>query len=175
MLILAIDPGLSGAIATYDTVTGELSIQDMPILIKLVGTNKKVKREILNEEELIASFELYKGLGVEGVVVERVQGLPRQSAPAAFNFGYGYGFLVACARFQGFRLEQVEPSRWKMQMKVPSTSAGGKHKSSAVRQRASELIPTHKHLWTLQKHDGRAEAAMLAVFAERFLFKRGNR
>jgi hypothetical protein len=166
VLILAIDPGLSGAIALYDTKSGELSIQDMPIM-KVKMSGKAQLRPILDEEELISTFEVMKGLGCDCVVVEHVQGLPRQSAPAAFNFGYGFAALVMTARFTGFRIEKVTPSRWKVQMKVPS----GVNKSSAVRQRASELIPTHKHLWPLGKHDGRAEAAMLAIFAERFLFK----
>lgn len=166
MLILAIDPGLSGALALYDTYTGELSVQDMPILKVPMGP-KKFLRDILNEEELISLFELYKGMGCDCLVVEHVQGLPRQSAPAAFNFGYGFGCLVITARFLGYRIEKVKPERWKVQMKVP----GGINKSSAVRQRASEIIPTHKHLWPLAKHDGRAEAAMLAVYAEKFLFK----
>lgn len=166
MLILAIDPGLSGAIALYDTYTGELSIQDMPIMqVKMAG--KANLRPILNEEELIATLEVFKGMGCDCIVVEHVQGLPRQSAPAAFNFGYGFAAIIVTARFLGYRIEKVAPARWKVQMKVPS----GVNKSSAVRQRASELIPTHKHLWPLVKHDGRAEAAMLAIFAERFLFK----
>jgi hypothetical protein len=36
-----------------------------------------------------------------------------------------------------------------------------------ARARASQLIPSAAHHWPLKKHDGRAEAALLAFYASR--------
>ena len=44
MIILGIDPGLSGALAFLDTKTGMIAIEDMPTIE--VKRNNKLKREV---------------------------------------------------------------------------------------------------------------------------------
>jgi hypothetical protein len=56
----------------------------------------------------------------------------------------------------------VPPRRWKSALQVPASK-------DAARFRASQLLPQAAHLWPLKKHDGRAEAALLAVFGGRQL------
>ena len=44
MIIIGIDPGLSGAVAFYDTVEGTIEVADMPVVE--LSRNGKNKREI---------------------------------------------------------------------------------------------------------------------------------
>jgi hypothetical protein len=40
-----------------------------------------------------------------------------------------------------------------------------------ARARASQLLPQHAGHWPLKKHDGRAEAALIALYGWRQLFR----
>ena len=51
-------------------------------------------------------------------------------------------------------VETVSPSTWKAAMGLTSDK-------DKARERASFLIPTHKHLFARKKDDGMAEAALL--------------
>lgn len=159
MKILGIDPGLTGAIAATDTRAGTLEIHDMPTMLHGVA---RTARQVIDEGTVLALFQLYAGMGYRDAVLESVGGLPGQSAPAAFNFGRGYGVLRMGLTAAGIALHPAAPATWKQHMRVPKDK-------KAARQRASELLPTHAHLWPLVKHDGRAEAALLALYGERTL------
>ena len=54
------------------------------------------------------------------------------------------------------------PRRWKRALHVPKAK-------DAARARASQLLPEAAHQWRLRKHDGRAEAALLALYGARQL------
>jgi hypothetical protein len=150
--ILAIDPGLGGALALYDGAS--LHVSDMPVFRRPMG-QRQTLRAMLDETRLIRWIRTSRA---DLVVLEQVGGLPRQSAPAAFTFGRGVGVIVGAAGCYGVPLREVHSSTWKSALGVP---ADKKH----ARARASELLPAYAGLWPLAKHDGRAEAAMLALYA----------
>lgn len=162
-MIIAIDPGQNGAIAAYDTRSGELNVFDMPT--RSFGNKGRLVVDVLEIHGLLASF---KDLGASVLFIEQVGGLPGQSASGAFTFGEGFGAVTAVATLLGYRIERIPPATWKTALRVPSD------KKSAI-TRASEMIPTHHKLWsagakgTIQQKSGRAEAAMLALYGERIL------
>lgn len=160
-VILSCDPGVHGALALR--VDGKLvQVEDMPTYKKKAGA-RGAERDFVDEGAL---WELFEGAALmfQGVlfVVEDVCGLPGQSAPRAFTFGRNVGAVLMAARACGFRLETIKAARWKQALRVPADK-------SAARVRASELMPESSSLWPLKKHDGRAEAAMLGLYAEKFL------
>jgi hypothetical protein len=158
-MIVACDPGLHGAFAMIDGE--ELQIWDMPTYVAKAGARKK-DRTLFDEAgvlRLVAAFPL---VGATRLVIEQVSGAPGQSSPAAFTFGYGVGFITACAMSQRLAIDHVAPSVWKLALRAPSDKR-------ASRARASELLPAHAEKWPLAGHDGRAEAAMIALYAERCL------
>jgi hypothetical protein len=163
--LIACDPGLDGAFAFDDLDTGQFEVFGMPLLAK-PRAGKTPKRAI-DEQTLGALFAGWRDLGARVLVLEAVGGRPGQGAPAAFEFGAGYGFIRGCAVAHGFSIEPADPAKWKADMKVPGkkTSADAK----AVVARANTLLPEHAHLWTTPTKDGWAEAAMLALWAERKL------
>ena len=136
MIVIGIDPGKSGALCAMED-GAIIDLIDMPVDTE--GFDRWAVRF------LAPRFFL-----------EKVGGLPGQSAPRAFAFGEHVGWLKATIRRFG-PMVPVTPQRWKADLAVP------RDKKLAI-ARATELLPTEAHRWPLAKHDGRAEAAMIALW-----------
>lgn len=163
MKILGIDPGLHGALALYDPATGSLDVRDMPTFVvpKAGGTGKRT------ELDLVALAHIMDGWAAEQIraFVEQVGPTPQMGVTSSFSFGGSYAAArMACAA-HFIPTELVTPQVWKRALQVK----GGSDKSDAVRARASALLPQHAKLWTLSKHEGRAEASMIALYGARSL------
>lgn len=156
-VILGIDPGLSGALAFYNPETGFLSIADMPT-IKSGGA--KGKNEI--DRTALARLIDAEAKRVTHCFLEKVGTRPGEGAAGAFSFGTGYGMLLGILAANFVPLSLVTPAVWKKAMGC----TGDKEQSRA---RASDILPRHADKWPLKKHDGRAEAAVLAVYGARHL------
>ena len=143
--VLGIDPGLSGALALYDG--DALEVVDIPTL------QLKSKR-VVDEYALARIIDNWSGR-IREVWLEQVGTRPGEGVVGAFTFGRGYGLIrgVCCAYF--LPIVDVTPATWKAAMKV----RGDKDES---RLRASAVFPKYGSLWSLKKHDGRAEAALIA-------------
>jgi hypothetical protein len=150
-MILAVDPGLTGAMAWTDGVA--LSVRDMPT--RLEPVNRKM-RKVIDEpgvERLLRTARLHTSI----LLIEQVNGMPGQSGPAAFTFGYGVGIVRGMAAALGYRIETVAPARWKGATSTPANKDG-------ARARASEVWPRQAGLWARKMDDGRAEAAIMAHY-----------
>jgi crossover junction endodeoxyribonuclease RuvC len=152
-VILACDPGINGAFAYYDGTA--LSIRDMPTYVAKAGARRTDRRFI--DEAAAVNLVRSASLDARILVIEQVGGIPGQGASSAFVFGRGVGLIIGAAHAFGLRIEQVPPATWKSALRVPADKR-------ASRARASELLPSYSHLWPLQKHDGRAEASMIALY-----------
>jgi crossover junction endodeoxyribonuclease RuvC len=145
--ILGIDPGLDGALALYD-VDGSLEVVDMPTL--------QLKKRVIDEYALARIIDAWSPR-IREVWLEQVGTRPGEGAVGAFSFGRGYGLLRGICAASFLTIIDVTPATWKAGMKV----RGDK---DASRAKASALFPRHASLWPLKKHDGRAEAALIARF-----------
>lgn len=154
MLTLGIDPGLGGAFALYDIDGGLLDVQDVPVLEARTST-RKIKRSIDAYEAARMVDVWAKDIGL--VMLEQVGVRPGEGAVGAFSFGEGYGLVRGICIAHFLRVETVTPQVWKRAMGVK----GDKDESRA---RASQLMPSQCGRWSLKKHDGRAEAALIAMF-----------
>jgi len=150
--ILGVDPGLSGAMAMLNA--GAVDVFDIPTTTRTV--NKKEKRQI-DPYQLAAWLEIQRPL-IKFAVVEQVGTMPGQGVTSAFNFGFTtgciHGIIAAC----GIEIRTVPPQVWKRKYGLL-----GQNKD-ASRGEASRRFPQFTHLWQLKKHDGRAEAALLALY-----------
>lgn len=153
-MIDACDPGLTGAFAAYSPAG--LEVWSMPTFKQAAGKLGR-DRPFPDEPAIVEHLRMRRMLGGEILLIEQVGGIPGQAAHGAFTFGHGAGFISGAAMALGFRVERVSPMRWKSALKVPA------NKRRAI-ARASELFPEHYHLWSLMKDDGKAEAAMLALY-----------
>lgn len=152
---LGADPGLTGAVVIWNPEADQLRVFDMPVI---EGQGKKGQR-VVNPFELSRLIRPYAGR-IAGSVVEQVGSRPGQAVGAIFSFGDSFGALRGAMAGLGLPLEYVKPELWKRAMGVTSD------KSTSLAM-ATELLPRHANNWTRKKDDGRAEAALLAVYAHR--------
>lgn len=156
-VIIGIDPGFSGAIAKLSS-KGMLEIWDMPIVADRKG------RSVLNLYEL---YELFSPKAKEDyvAVLEQVASRPGQSAPATFRFGQGYGVLEMGLAAHKIEKKTVTPAKWKKYF-------GLSKDKGASRGLAIERFPQYASLFKRVKDDGRAEAALLALYGKEVLYDR---
>lgn len=147
MIVVGIDPGLSGALVAIDGST-IVSVLDMPT----------VKVRTKNRVEGYAITRWLIELGpVEQVVVEDVGSRPGEGPSMAFNFGHGvgtlHGILVALER----PWSVVHAQTW-------TKGLGVAPDKDARRYEAQRQFPVHSDLFTRKKDNGRADAALIALW-----------
>jgi|HubBroStandDraft_6_1064221.scaffolds.fasta_scaffold130361_4 crossover junction endodeoxyribonuclease RuvC len=146
MNIIGIDPGARGAIARY--VNGRVdAILDMPT------TTHKGKLRVNGAALARALRDLSPALAF----LENVHSMPKQGVASTFAFGRAMGIVEGVLGALSVPFTLITPAEWKVAMRVPADKDG-------ARARASQLIPSCAHHWPLVKHDGRAEAAMIALY-----------
>lgn len=151
--ILGIDPGASGALALYDPVTSDLDIIDMPTYKALVNGTKKKRIDLY----ALARWIDLHSRSIKFAVVEDPHAMPGQGVSSSFAFGFSCGaaqMLVASALIP---VTLVRPAIWKRRMGLSSDK-------NASRALASLRFPQHRVLFARAKDDGRAEAALLALY-----------
>lgn len=148
------DPGLDGAIAVYTPSRGDLVVVDMPTL------DLKGKRRV-DLHRLTALVSDFHNLhGIDLALVEEVHAMPKQGVVSTFNFGFSAAALQVSFVAAQVPMRLVPAASWKRLMGVTADK-------DSSRLMASRLLPQHAHQWTRKKDDGRAEAALLALYASR--------
>jgi len=159
--ILAIDPGKKGAFALYDIEYNNLSeIVDMPLIGKDYDyatileyiKNKNIKFAILEKQQPI--FKV--GKKQVGVIMEH------------------YGELKGILRTLDISYEIMQSKKWKNEFGLifPKNRNMTKKEIKAKSiKKAQELFPNFRNIFTKSK-DGRAEAALMALYAYRNLIKK---
>ena len=154
-MIAGIDPGLGGAIA-FLHADGSCAIDDLPAFeVKRGGK----KRRDLDGHSLFRMIERERP-PLDHVFIEQAQAMPGQSAYATGIFFQVYGEILGILIGAQVPYTIVHPKTWKAALGVPAAK-------DAARARASQLLPHAAHLWPLKKHDGRAEAALIALWGRR--------
>jgi len=161
--IIGIDPGLGGALARYWPESDRLQIADMPTL--KVGKGTSDKRSI--DEYALARFIDDWAPTASCVWLELVSAMPSipgadgvrrgMGSTSAFNFGKTLGLIRGVCVANFLTIHDVTPVSWKRTLKVQAAKDHARH-------RAGVLFPRHGGLWPLKKHDGRAEAALIALY-----------
>lgn len=151
MHVLGVDPGASGALAMIDTVLAALVVADMPYAVVPVGAHR---RKLVSETWLA---ETVRSWGPDVAWIERVHAMPKQGVSSSFSFGMHYGLVRGVLAAAGVPIHLVTPQEWKRNFRL------GPSKTSA-RVTAAQLFPSNAGLFRRNKDDGRAEAALLALF-----------
>ena len=156
MRVLGIDPGASGALA-FLTISGGLPVDletvDLPNL-KVAGRSQldayALAREIdaraHHGSEMIACAMLEQG-GVR----------PQNGRVGAATFWLGIGVIRGVLAANFIPIETAAASTWKRSIRV----VGDK---DASRARASAIVPRWADQWARAKDEGRAEAALIALY-----------
>lgn len=167
-VFVGIDPGLRGAIATMSTgadfrlgdVVSPASLCVIDIPTHELTVNGK-KRRHLDKHRLRGIL-----LGIGGgascrAFIEDVHSMPKQGVASSFKFGFVAGAIQQAVVDAGFELTLVPPQVWKRRFGLTADK-------DAARARASATFPGSAHLWPLKQHDGRAEAALIALYGARY-------
>jgi hypothetical protein len=148
MIILAIDPGITGALAFYNTeYREEVQVHDMPVLDGDVDPHE-LKAIMLN---------CYPHLAI----IEHVSPMPKEGVRSVWRFSAAFTTACVVVKLMRVPLILVSPAKWKHAMFLK----GGKEGKEQARERVIETFPACARFFNLKKHHGRAEAALLAVYA----------
>jgi hypothetical protein len=143
--ILAIDPGLTGAIAFYYmSQKDRVAVYDMPVVENGV-----------NPAELSALI----GRHTPAIaVIERVGPMPRDGVAQAWRFSAAYATARVVVALNNIPQVLITPASWKKAMGLP----GGKDNKDRSRGMAMRLFPACAISFGRKKDASRAEAALLA-------------
>ncbi len=147
--IVGIDPGLTGAIALLGA-DGQLErVADLPVM--------RDRSLAWIDGQGLQSLLIDALYGRQArVLIERVSAMPRQGVASSFTFGVTFGSILSVVQARHLPIEFVTPAVWKRALGL------GPDKRAAL-DKARLLYPAAE--LNLAKHDGRAEALLIAHYA----------
>lgn len=146
--VIGIDPGLSGGVAFLDVEKSALFALPVPVFEE---KGSKTQFDIHSMVDLLSM----PAESVITVVLEQVGARPGQGVTSMFRFGTGYGMWQGIIAARKFPLRFVTPQKWKSRYGLSAIK-------EESRRKATELFPLCADMWRLKKHDGVAEAALMA-------------
>lgn len=156
-LILACDPGLTGAWAVFDAAThAVIRVDDMPVLRdhNIAFIDGDAWRSEL--------FKVAAGCHVIAVV-ERVMPQPKNGAITMFSQGLTMGSVVQAVRMNRYSMELVAPITWKKALGLTfSKETTHVERKRASLHKARMLFPQAP--LERQKDNGRAEALLIGYW-----------
>jgi crossover junction endodeoxyribonuclease RuvC len=156
-VIVGVDPGLSGALFFLDSNCPSIGEAiDIPVHLLTRGGKKK------HEVDIAGLIGVLAQRSITHAFVESVGAMPGQGVSSVFAFGKTFGVLLGVIAARSIPVTLVPPVRWKRTLGVSKDKDG-------CRARASQLLPEAAHQWLLRKHDGRAEAVLIALYGLRAL------
>ena len=155
MLIIGIDPGISGSICFLDN--GKiLDVIEMPIMTD----GKKNKKQINGSQvynEIIERIKQFEKNQIR-VVIEHVSAMPGQGVTSMFNFGQSFGILKGICTAMQLPMFFVRPTKWKKYFNLLNSE------KDASRTRAIEIFPYFSSQLSRKKDSNKADAILIASF-----------
>ena len=154
MIVLGIDPGISGGWAIIDG--NEVACGDLPTYDKTI-----------NAYEL---SDIIKAHNIGMAAVERVHLMPGQGISSGGKFMKAYGMCLGVIAAQMIPVKHPTPMKWKRDLALtPAPSHLSKPqqttwKKEQARHVASDLYPRFAHMWARKKDHNRAEAVLIATW-----------
>ena len=155
MLIIGIDPGISGSICFLDN--GKiLDVIEMPIMTDGKKNKKQVNgSQVYNEiSKRIKQFEKNQ----IRVVIEHVSAMPGQGVTSMFNFGQSFGILKGICTAMQLPMYFVRPTKWKKYFNLLNSE------KDASRTRVIEIFPYFSSQLSRKKDSNKADAILIASF-----------
>ena len=155
MLIIGIDPGISGSICFFQD--GEIKdVVEMPTMIE----GKKNKKQVNGSQIFNEISEKIKNMDKKNikVVIEHVTAMPGQGVTSMFNFGQSFGILKGICSAMQLSVYFVRPARWKKYFNLINSE------KDASRTRAIEIFPYYSSHLSRKKDSNKADAILIASF-----------
>ena len=155
MLIIGIDPGISGGICFFED--GQVKdIIDMPVM----ADGKKNKRQINGPQvynEFLKRINKFQKKDIV-VVIEQVSAMPGQGVTSMFNFGQSFGVLKGICSAMQLSMFFIRPAKWKKYFGLIKTE------KDASRTKVIEIFPYISSELSRKKDSNKADAVLIASF-----------
>ena len=153
MIIIGIDPGISGAVCIL--TNGKITeIYEMPTMIDGKKNKKQVNgAEITN----IINKEIENEKDVK-VVIEHVSAMPGQGVTSMFNFGQSFGVLKGICAALKLPVHFIRPVKWKKHFNLINSE------KDASRTKVIEAFPYISSKISKKKDSNKADAILIARF-----------
>ena len=155
MLIIGIDPGISGSICFFED--GKiLEVIEMPVM-----TDGKKNKKQVNGSQIYNEFSkrINKKKDDEvRVVIEQVSAMPGQGVTSMFNFGQSFGILKGICSAMQLPMFFIRPAKWKKYFNLINSQ------KDASRTRAIEIFPYFSTQLSKKKDSNKADAILIASF-----------
>ena len=155
MLIIGIDPGISGALCFFED--GKIiDVIDMPSM----SEGKKNKRQVNGAQIYNEIFNRTKNYSKKNikVIIENVSAMPGQGVTSMFNFGQSFGVLKGICSAMQLSMYFVRPAKWKKYFNLINTE------KDASRTKVIEIFPYISQQLSRKKDSNKADAILIASF-----------
>ena len=132
MLIIGIDPGISGSICFFEN--GKiLDVVEMPTMTE----GKKNKKQVNGSQIYNEISKRIRDIDRKDikVIIEHVSAMPGQGVTSMFNFGQSFGILKGICSAMQLPMYFVRPAKWKKYFNLI------KSEKDASRTKAIEIFP----------------------------------
>ena len=155
MMIIGIDPGISGSICFF--VDGVIKdVVEMPTMTDGKKNKRQVNgSQIFNEISQRINNNDKKNIKV---VIEQVSAMPGQGVTSMFNFGQSFGILKGICTAMQLPMYFVRPAKWKKYFNLLNSE------KDASRTRAIEIFPYFSSQLSRKKDSNKADAILIASF-----------
>ena len=154
MMIIGIDPGISGSICFFED--GKIKeVIEMPTMTEGKKNKKQVNgSQIYNEISSKINNHIDKDVRV---VIEHVSAMPGQGVTSMFNFGQSFGILKGICSAMQLPMFFVRPAKWKKYFNLINSE------KDASRTKAIEIFPYFSSQLS-KKRFNKADAILIASF-----------
>ena len=155
MLVIGIDPGISGSICFFQD--GKIiDVVEMPTMIE----GKKNKKQVNGSQIFNEISERIKKIDKKDikVIIEQVSAMPGQGVTSMFNFGQSYGILKGICSAMQLPMYFVRPAKWKKYFNLINSE------KDASRTKAIEIFPYFSSQLSKKKDSNKADAILIASF-----------
>ena len=155
MLIIGIDPGISGSLCFFEN--GRIiDLVEMPNMAE----GKKNKRQVNGAQiynEISSRIKDFEKKNIK-VVIEQVSAMPGQGVTSMFNFGQSFGVLKGICAAMQLPMYFVRPAKWKKYFNLINSE------KDASRTKAIEIFPYISEKLSRKKDSNKADAILIASF-----------
>ena len=155
MLVIGIDPGISGSICFLQN--GRIiDVIEMPTMTE----GKKNKKQVNGSQIFNEILDRIKKLDINDirVVIEQVSAMPGQGVTSMFNFGQSFGILKGICSAMQLPMYFVRPAKWKKYFNLINSE------KDASRTRVIEIFPYFSSQLSKKKDSNKADAILIASF-----------
>ena len=155
MLIIGIDPGISGSICFFKD-GNIIDVIEMPTMAE----GKKNKRQVNGAQiynEICNRVNKIDKQNIR-VIIEQVSAMPGQGVTSMFNFGQSFGILKGICSAMQLPVYFIRPAKWKKYFGLINSE------KDASSTRAIEIFPYFSGHLSRKKDSNKADAILIASF-----------